>query len=132
MSRSGYSDDYDYDQWAMIRWRGAVASATNGSRGQALLKELLVALDDLEAKRLITNDLERDGEVCALGALGAKRRIEMVNIDPEDRDAVAKTFGVAPALAAEIMYMNDEWFFRETPEERFCKMRQWIVEQIAT
>lgn len=32
MSRCGYSDDYD--QWALIRWRGAVESAIRGKRGQ--------------------------------------------------------------------------------------------------
>jgi hypothetical protein len=34
MSRSGYSDDIDSadDQWALIRWRGAVKSAIRGAR----------------------------------------------------------------------------------------------------
>jgi len=27
MSRSGYTDSCDMDQWDLIRWRGAVASA---------------------------------------------------------------------------------------------------------
>jgi hypothetical protein len=43
MSRSGYSDDHS--EWDLIRWRGAVASAIRGKRGQAFLRELLVALD---------------------------------------------------------------------------------------
>ena len=129
MSRSGYIDDGD-DQWAMIRWRGAVESAIKGVRGQTLLKELIVALDALEIKRLISKDLIREGEVCALGALGVKRGLDMKDIDPEDRETVANTFGIAPALAAEIMWMNDEWNLWESGEERFRRMRAWILEQI--
>jgi hypothetical protein len=35
MSRSGYSDDYGDDEpWQLIMWRGAVASAFRGRRGQ--------------------------------------------------------------------------------------------------
>ena len=44
MSRSGYSDDID-DNWAHIMWRGRVASSIRGKRGQAMLRELLAALD---------------------------------------------------------------------------------------
>lgn len=50
MSRSGYSDDYDFDNWQLIRWRGAVNSAINGRRGQAFLKELLTAIEALPEK----------------------------------------------------------------------------------
>src|SRR6266699_2042772 len=97
MSRSGYTEDYcfDSDQWAMIRWRGAVASAIRGARGQALFKEMIVALDAMETKRLIANDLVKEGEVCALGALGLKRGLNMTDIDPENRQAVASAFGVS-------------------------------------
>ena len=33
MSRSGYIDDMD-DTWQFIKWRGQVASAIRGARGQ--------------------------------------------------------------------------------------------------
>lgn len=106
MSRSGYSDDCD--GWALIRWRGAVSSAIRGARGQAFLRELLAVLDAMPEKRLIANELQSaDGEFCTLGALGHARRLDMAPIDPEDREAVAKAFGVAEALAAEVMYRND-------------------------
>jgi len=61
MSRSGYTEDND-DQWALIRWRGAVKSAMRGKRGQAFLRELLAALDAMSVKRLIANDLVFDGD----------------------------------------------------------------------
>ncbi len=108
MSRSGYTDDID-DQWALIRWRGAVASAIRGKRGQQALREILAALDALPEKRLASESLvTEDGEFCTLGALGKARGIDLEPIDPEDRDAVARVFGISEALAAEIMYENDE------------------------
>lgn len=109
MSRSGYSDDCD-DNWALIRWRGAVNSAIRGKRGQQVLKEIASALDALPEKVLAADSLETpEGEFCTLGALGHARGISMDQIDPDDREAVAKAFGISEALAAEIMHLNDEY-----------------------
>lgn len=106
MSRSGYS--HDCDNWDLIRWRGAVASAIRGKRGQALLREIAAALDAMPVKELVANELEADGSYCTLGVVGAARGIELSKIDPDDRETVAGQFGIAEALAAEIMYENDE------------------------
>jgi hypothetical protein len=156
MSRSGYCDDID-DVLAHGRWRGMVASAIRGKRGQAFLKEMLAAMDAMPIKRLIADDLEtadavscshwgmfETDSVCAIGAVGKARGVDMSKLDPEDYDTVAGTFGIASVLAQEIVYMNDEahyWatddhgyfkkdesgkHYRITPEERFQKMRQWI------
>lgn len=131
MSRSGYNDDID-DHWQLIRWRGAVASAIKGARGQAFLKEMLAAMDALTERRLIATKLEAAGAVCAIGAVGKARGIDMAKIDPKDTEQVARVFGVARAMACEIVYMNDEWQYwnTETPEARFARMRKWIEEQI--
>ena len=121
MSRSGY-DDYDADNWALIRWRGAVASAIRGRRGQAFLRELVEALDALPERRLIANAAEVGGDYCALGAVAARRGLDLRALDAamqdEDRDAVAQMLGIPEALAAEIMWENDwiEWAQRETYE----------------
>lgn len=128
MSRSGYNDDSN--GWEFIRWRGAVNAALRGKRGQAFLKELLAALDAMPEKRLIADDLERNGEVCAIGALGRSRCIDMSKLDPEDGDAVAAQFGIARALALETVYINDEHWMAETPEERWRRVRAWVAEQI--
>lgn len=132
MSRSGYSDDCD--GWALIRWRGAVASAIRGKRGQAFLREVLAALDAIEDKRLIFGELvDADGEFCALGAVGHCRGIDLKAIDYEDREAVAKAFGIPEALAAEIMFENDDdfWFSSgKEPEHRWRHMRNWVAKQI--
>lgn len=107
MSRSGYSDACD--GWALIRWRGAVASAIRGQRGQAALAEIVTALDALPERVLAGGSLQTaDGEFCTLGALGRARGIDMSAIDAEDRAAVAEAFGISEALAAEIMFLNDE------------------------
>lgn len=130
MSRSGYSDDMD-DNWALIKWRGAVNSAIKGKCGQAFLREMLVALDALPKKKLIAEELESEGAVCAIGAVGHVRGIDMTKLDPEDREGVAGVFGIASAMAAEIVFENDEagpW--KETPEARFERVRRWLVSNI--
>ena len=77
MSRSGYTDD-DYDPLALGRWRQAVKRSIEGKRGQALLRELLEALDSMEDKRLFSgNFATADGEFCTLGVLGAQRGTKM-------------------------------------------------------
>lgn len=129
MSRSGYSDDADW--WSFIRWRGAVASAIRGQRGQRLLRDLLAALDAMPEKRLIAGDLEWSGDYCALGALGTARQIDLRTLDPYDRVQVGERFDVASALAAEIMHENDEGGLRqETPEQRWVRMRAWVAENL--
>ncbi len=129
MSRACYIEDGD--QWDLIRWRGAVKSAIRGKRGQMFLTELLAALDALPNKRLIKDDLQNtEGEVCALGSLGIRRGMELDLIDPTDYEHVARAFGIAEALAREIEYENDEGEWSETPEERFTRVRAWVVENL--
>jgi hypothetical protein len=142
MSRHGYSDCCD-DNWRLIMWRGAVASATKGARGQAMLRDLLAALDAMPVKRLITGQLQVDGDYCTLGALGAARGLplpKLQSLDGEDWDIeddaiddeeLADMFNVAPALAREIMFENDEGcHYDATPERRWSYMRQWVAGNI--
>lgn len=132
MSRSGYTDDIE-DYWAYICWRGAVNSSIRGKRGQAFLKELLEALDAMPKKRLIAEELQDvTGNYCALGVLGSKRGLDIANIDPYDSQQVAKTFGIANALAREIVFINDEGCYcsKETPEKRWARVREWVAENI--
>lgn len=133
MSRSGYIDDWD-ENWRMICWRGAVASAIRGRRGQAFLKEMLAALDALPEKKLISGELQdRAGAVCALGSVGRARGLEMTGIDIEDQEQVAAVFGIPRALACEIMWENDEAaYFTITPEDRFRMVRRWVERNIKT
>ncbi len=143
MSRSGYCYDCDTSDWAYIMYRGAVASAMNGRRGQAFLKEMLAAMDAMPEKRLISEELEiadvgENGtivtvEACAIGTVGLARNLDMSNIDPENYSKIADTFGIAESMAREIMSENDEgggYWLKETPEQRFARMRRWIENQI--
>lgn len=129
MSRSGYSEDCD-NEWALIRWRGAVASAIRGARGQTLLKEMAAALDAMEEKQLIAHEFIAEGAFCALGVVGKSRGVALEDLDPLDRNAIASAFGIAPALAAEIMYVNDEEGWNLTPQQRFHYVRRWVQEQL--
>lgn len=127
MSRSGYTDDCENYEL----YRQAVDRATFGQRGQRFLRKLRDALDAMPVKRLITDEIANaQGEVCALGAVDPA----FTGYDAED---LAAHFGIAKALAAEIVYRNDEdgpprWQNRdgETPEERWTRMRAWVQKQI--
>lgn len=151
MSRHGYVDDMG-DALELGRWRGAVNSAVNGRRGQAFLRELLAVLDALPEKKLIAEELvEQDGQVCALGAVGKARGIDMTEIDPTDHDSIDSHFGIANAMAREIIWINDEvsgdwvetegppdrhrrvprsYYVKPTPEKRFEQVRAWVVAHI--
>ena len=130
MSRSGYTDECE-NTWDMIRWAGARKSAVRGRRGQAFFRDLIAALDAMPEKALIANELEADGEVCALGALGRQRGMDMEDLDPEDAEVVAAAFGISETLARETVYINDEDGRRgETPEERWKRVREWAERQL--
>lgn len=159
MSRSGYSDDCD-DPLQLGRWRAAVRSALYGKRGQAFLREALAALDAMPDKRLISEHLVIDGKqaaygdpdlivggdelahrtgtaapmggMCLLGAVGTARAMDdLTQIDPHDSETVADRFGIAHAMACEIVYVNDEGgSYRETPEDRYARVRKWVAAQI--
>jgi len=125
MSRSGYSDEGDNIEL----WRGAVANALRGKRGQAFLREMIAALDALSEKKLCTSYLVDGPNVCALGAVGLRRGIDMKPADATSDD-LATMFGIARAMAAEITYLNDEAYWDVTPERRWQIMRDWAKKNI--
>jgi hypothetical protein len=129
VSRSGYSDDGDY----LNLWRANVERSLAGKRGQEFLRELIAALEEMPNKRLITDALQgENGEVCAIGAVGLKRGIDMKGLDPEEYEAVAATFKIPTILAQEIVYENDEHGWRQTPEERWARMHKWASDNLKT
>lgn len=108
---------------------------------QIFLQELETALLALPQKRLIRFDLERDGEVCALGAVALKRYIDAGR--PGDMkeafkirgsgytltDRTAEKFGISFNLTAAIGISNDSK--DGTPEERYEQVLAWVREQIS-
>lgn len=128
MGRSGYQEDFDYeDPLAFARWRGQVASAIRGKRGQQFFRGLIEALDAMPQKRLIKDQLvSKDGEVCALGQLGRHQGKDMSKVDEWDWDGLGGMFNIAHQLAQETMYINDEeGYDTETPEHRWARVRRW-------
>ena len=98
------------------------------------MRELRDTLEAMPEKRLIADDLQApSGAVCAIGAVGKARGVDMSNLDPENWNAVAGTFGISPTLAREIAYTNDDDFgFRtETDEQRYARVLAWVRSQIA-
>ena len=133
MSRHGCSDECVQPYSGM--YRGRVASAMRGKRGQRLLRELLAALDAMPDKRLIKDDFVLDGEACALGVVALSRGIpDPEKIDSEDHEYLAKLFDIAPCMVREIEHENDEpvWSRDPTdaPVERWEVMRDWVRENI--
>lgn len=128
MSRSGYNDEGE--NWGL--WRGAVERAILGKRGQAFLREMAAALDAMPIKELIADEIvNSEGQACAIGAVALARQLDVSKLDPFDQHDVATRFGIAPALAAEIAYMNDEGACTvETPAQRWTRIRKWVSAQI--
>ena len=133
MSRSGYSDDLD--QGALNIYRANVYRSVHGKRGQAFLREMLAALDSMPVKELVADHIVRDDKnVCAIGSVALARQMDVAGLDVYDQGEVAKRFGIARCLAAEIAFENDDDFGRtsgnETPAQRWTRMRRWVADQI--
>lgn len=125
MSRSGYVEDGDH----LNLYRGAVQRAIRGKRGQKLLREMGAAMDAMPVKELVAGEIQKDGQVCALGAVAAVRGLDVAEIDITDGVQMGKAFGIARALALEIAYENDDddgCHDGETPAERWVRMRKWV------
>jgi hypothetical protein len=152
VSRHGYTDGWDGDEDNLVqgRWAGRLKSATRGKRGQAFFRSLVEALDAMPEKSLTPNSLEtKGGSVCALGALARHRGIDVKALelgepyteDPDegsewqdsDWDKLSNVLNIAPCLAREVMYTNDEAWTEKSDkpgEVRWQKVRAWAARQI--
>lgn len=144
MSRSGYTDDYgDDDPLRLYAYRGMVASATRGKRGQRFFRDLIAALDAMPEKKLCAYAIQKPtGEVCAVGAVAMARGVDMSDCAGNDEDfsdeiadeyahAISTRLDIADCLAREVQFENDEcgpW--DETDEQRWHRMRRWAAAQI--
>lgn len=133
MTRSGYIDDFD--EYGLVNlYQANLARAIRGRRGQAFLRDLIAALDAMPEKRLIAGELEEeDGAVCALGALRKAKGVALEPLRESDWDALGEAFNVAPMVAQEVMFLNDDDFDyhpNETPEARWLRMRAWAAKRL--
>lgn len=120
-------------------YRGTVASAIRGKRGQHLLRDLRDALDALPVKRLVRRSLTTDDGVCTLGSLKIAADFAAAYVTPEMDDyhlqdlnhPLAKVLDVATCMVQEIEYENDDGGpHNETPEQRWTRMRHWVDRRI--
>lgn len=135
MSRSGYDEDGDWEWWPHIRYRGQVASATRGKRGQRALIELGIAMDVMQPKELHAGALRTSEGVCSLGCLMESRGIDISGFEKREvpngsteSGCVAEALDIAEPLAREVMFMND--VYGDTPMARWSRVRQWVSTQI--
>lgn len=133
MGRSGYQDDWDGDGRPEL-YRNAVKRAIEGKRGQVFFKKLAEAMDAMPVKALIAGELVNEkGECCTMGVLCKTRGLDISQIDYEDPDQVGNLLNIAPSLAAEIAYLNDDDFREyknESPEQRWQRMRKWVSDKL--
>ena len=135
MGRSGYSDDYD-GEVSIELYRNAVERAIKGKRGQAFFKQLGEAMDAMPEKVLIAGELINErGECCAMGVVCKTRGLDVSKVDYDSPEQVGRLLNIAPSLAAEVAYLNDDDFRceakDETPEQRWQRMRKWVQGQMA-
>ncbi len=150
MDRAGYTEDFDDEDGALRlgRWRGRVASATRGKRGQKFLAFALKALDRMEDKRLAANTfgVGDDGCMCLMSSIAtetgrASVLSKVVGVadadewgyfdDPEYANGLlADAFDIASPLAQELVYLNDNGRYSETPSQRWRRMRGTISNMI--
>jgi hypothetical protein len=141
MSRSGYTDEIDdhFTNWDLIRWRGRVASATRGARGQQFFRDLIAALDAMPVKELADYTLAApEGPVCAMGEVARYRGVdlspEQEELEDDAEEATAATsfkLDIAGCLAREVAYMNDDaGRHDETPAQRWARIRRWAEKQL--
>lgn len=149
MSRSGYVEDcgdYDESQWQLIMYRGAVASAIRGQRGQQILIDLVRALDAMPERRLARRTFNTECGACALGAVAQQRGVDLSDLEPpkervmrgEEVDQVntvelAKRLDIAESMAKEVMWENDD-NFDDSPlgqYDRWSHMRTWALNNMS-
>lgn len=131
MSRFSYTEDEDFPGQFYL-WQGNCDRSMRSKKGQTELKVLREALLALPEKRLLLEALhdEKDG-VCAIGAYAKHKGVDILQCDPEDAtDEVGIDAGMPKMVAWKVVEMNDLMYDRETPEERYSKMLNWVESQL--
>jgi hypothetical protein len=152
MRFEGDGDEYFPNQGAL--WEANLARHFSGREGQARLRELRDALLALPEKRLIPVRLaDEGGQVCALGAMSLRRRLNagegldtalaaMTERVIEDEwgidgwEAEQATIGEGLAMGCKmpfivaVSYENDLGGPNETPEARYERVLAWVEKRI--
>lgn len=141
MSRSGYVELHEMEPGQYAMFRGQVASAVRGRRGQRFIRDLADALDAMPDKLLAGHFVFEacSGLRCALGVALQARGVPVPERaaevwDPDDwgadaTRAVAEALDIHPVLAAEVVFLNDE-AAAPTPRGRWRFMRDWCARHL--
>ena len=134
MSRSGYDEGYDENPICYL-WYSIVDRAVKGRRGQRAIVDFINALDAMPVKELIDRSFQTECGVCSLGALAVARGIDMSDLDEEygdyvDAAEVGKRLDIAPSMARQVMFENDEC--GATPSGRWHRMRRLALAKLTT
>jgi len=149
MSRHGLTEMDDYDTESILqygRWRGRVASATRGRRGQVFLRQLIAALEAMpyHKRELAPNSFQTtSGCRCALGAALAAKGVALPDAfnpsvgDPCERDDAVEDLSyelsvkldIAEVLAQEVMWVNDEFSVWRGPVDhpQYERRKRWAM-----
>lgn len=129
--RINYTEEEDFDGQFEL-WRANCERSLRGKKGQAELRVLRDALLALPEKRLLLGTLEDEvGDVCAIGAYGKYKGVDLQNFDEEsDSDEVGISAGMPRLVAWKVVEMNDMEFDHATPEERYERMLAWVESKL--
>lgn len=130
--RINYTDEEDYPGQFDL-WQANCERSLRGKQGQEELRELRNALLALREKRLLLGTLEdEEGGVCAVGAYGKHKGIDLSKFDVDsDTDDVGIAGGMPPLVAWKVVEMNDLQFDHVTPEQRYEKMLAWVESKLS-
>lgn len=140
MSRFSDGWDEDYPNQGIMWWSN-VERSFKGRRGTEALKRLVDALEVMEPREL-ANGAWRDvetGQLCALGAMSVaagRDPATMTEYECEPLEVArltAQDTGLPWGALYYIEHENDEgkWFGAETPAERWTRIHDWAVKELA-
>jgi hypothetical protein len=130
-------DSFDGEYVPEGLWNQRLSATLYSKRGKERLREFASILDAMPEKKLIANTLEREGQVCFVGAICRAKGVEMPkpryddDCDIYDTAESGQRAGIPWTLAWTMGSLNDNQWGRLSPEERWLAARRWIDEQLA-
>lgn len=106
----------------------------HAKRTQKKLRDFVSALLAIPERRLIKDAICKNGEVCAVAAFASYRGVLNKSLDWEGDEYETRELGERAGLGSmiswEVGYMNDETFYRLTPEQRWQAFYEWACKLV--
>jgi len=103
----------------------------NSKRGQAFLRELILALNALPEKILIYGDFENSDGYCVMGACLKYRNLNVREID-DSNEGLGSIFNIHTEFIEKVIDVNDSPRIIETQTKRWHRVRDWAVSNLKT